>query len=151
MKYKKKPVVVEAFQYNGDLNGKYQAPDWALEAYKKGILYYASRLDDQPELFIETLEGTHHVSVGDYIIRGIQGELYPCKPDIFSETYDVLTGDKSETNSISRVLEMLHEIADNGSDMILVADEPEYYDGYEDGALKAIEIIKEEFGLNSRL
>ena len=146
MKYKKKPVVVEAFQYDGDLkgaDGKYYVPDWAAEAYEKGIMYY-----DLTELFINTLEGTHHVSVGDYIIQGLKGELYPCKPDIFVKTYDVLTGDKPETNSISRVLEMLHEIADNGSDMILVEDESEYYDGYEDGALKAIEIIKEEFGLN---
>lgn len=149
MKYKKKPVVVEAFQYDGDLkgaDGKYYVPDWAAEAYEKGIMYY-----DLTELFINTLEGTHHVSVGDYIIQGLKGELYPCKPDIFVKTYDVLTGDKPETNSISRVLEKLHEIADNGSDMILVADKPEYYDGYEDGALKAIEVIKEEFGLNLRL
>lgn len=146
MKYKKKPVVVEAFQYDGDLkgaDGKYYVPDWAAEAYEKGIMYY-----DLTELFINTLEGTHHVSVGDYIIQVVKGELYPCKQDIFVKTYDVLIGDKPETNSISRVLEKLHEIADNGSDMILVADEPEYYDGYEDGALKAIEIIKEEFGLN---
>lgn len=146
MKYKKKPVVVEAFQYDGDLkgaDGKYYVPDWAAEAYEKGIMYY-----DLTELFINTLEGTHHVSVGDYIIQEVKGELYPCKPDIFVKTYDVSTGDKPETDSISRVLEMLHEIADNGSDMILVADKPEYYDGYEDGALKAIEVIKEEFGLN---
>lgn len=146
MKYKKKPVVVEAFQYDGDLkgaDGKYYVPDWAAEAYEKGIMYY-----DLTELFINTLEGTHHVSVGDYIIQGVKGELYPCKPDIFVKTYDVSTGDKPETDSISRVLEMLHEIADNGSDMILVADKPEYYDGYEDSALKAIEVIKEEFGLN---
>lgn len=146
MKYKKKPVVVEAFQYDGDLkgaDGKYYVPEWAAEAYEKGIMYY-----DLTELFINTLEGTHHVSVGDYIIQGVKGELYPCKQDIFVKTYDILIGDKPETNSISRVLEKLHEIADNGSDMILVADEPEYYDGYEDGALKAIEIIKEEFELN---
>ena len=146
MKYKKKPVVVEAFQYDGDLkgaDGKYYVPDWAVEAYEKSVMYY-----DLSELFINTLEGTHHVSVGDYIIQGVKGELYPCKPDIFVKTYDVSAGDKTETNSISMVLEKLHEIADNGSDMILVADKPEYYDGYEDGALKAIEIIKEEFGLN---
>lgn len=86
MKYKKKPVVVEAFQYDGDLkgaDGKYYVPDWAIEAYEKSIMYY-----DQSELFIKTLEGTHHVSVGDYIICGVKGELYPCKPDIFEETYE---------------------------------------------------------------
>lgn len=39
------------------------------------------------ELYIETLEGTHHASVGDYIIRGVKGEFYPCKPDVFELTY----------------------------------------------------------------
>lgn len=91
MKYKKRPVVVEAFQYDGDLkgaDGKYYVPDWAVEAYEKGIMYYVSKLDAPPELFIKTLEGTHHVSVGDYIICGVKGELYPCKPDIFEKTYE---------------------------------------------------------------
>ena len=40
------------------------------------------------ELFIETLEGIHHVSVWDYVIKGVNGELYPCKPDIFEKTYE---------------------------------------------------------------
>jgi hypothetical protein len=39
------------------------------------------------EMDIETLEGTHHVSVGDWIITGVKGEQYPCKPDIFAKTY----------------------------------------------------------------
>ena len=41
------------------------------------------------ELFIKTLEGDHHASAGDYIIRGVNGEFYPCKPDIFEKTYDI--------------------------------------------------------------
>ena len=40
------------------------------------------------ELFINTLEGKHHVSVNDYVIQGVSGELYPCKPDIFDKTYE---------------------------------------------------------------
>lgn len=39
------------------------------------------------ELYIKTLEGTHHASIGDYIVRGVKGEFYPCKPDIFELTY----------------------------------------------------------------
>lgn len=112
MKYKKRPVVIEAFQYDGDLkraDGKYYVPDWAVEAYEKGIMYYASKLDAPPELFIKTLEGTHHVSVCDYIIQGVKGELYPCKPDIFTETYDVSTEDKPETPSNISALEKLIE------------------------------------------
>lgn len=93
MKYQKKPVVIEAFQYDGDLRGSdgaYYVPEWAVEAYEKGVMHYgALRLDEPPcELFIDTLEGTHHVSVGDYVIKGIKGELYPCKPDIFEESYE---------------------------------------------------------------
>ena len=53
-------------------------------------MYYDSMDCDSPpvELFIKTLEGVHHASVGDYIIQGVNGELYPCKPDIFEKTYD---------------------------------------------------------------
>lgn len=88
MKYRKKPVVIEAFQYDGDLansNGEYYVPDWAVDAFKIANMYY-----DGSELFINTLEGTHHVSVGDYIIKGVNGELYPCKPDIFAKTYEAV-------------------------------------------------------------
>ena len=93
MKYQKKPVVIEAFQYDGDLkgaDGKYYIPGWAIEAYENGVMYYESLNPDEPpcELFINTLEGTHHVSVGDYVVQGIQGELYPCKPDIFEASYE---------------------------------------------------------------
>lgn len=92
MKYRKKPVVIEAFQYDGDLkgtDGQYYVPNWAIKAYEDGTMYYGE-LDGQPgELFIKTLEGVHHASVGDYIIKGVNGELYPCKPDIFEKTYEV--------------------------------------------------------------
>lgn len=42
----------------------------------------------EPDLIIHTLEGDHHASVGDWIIRGVKGEFYPCKPDIFEQTYE---------------------------------------------------------------
>lgn len=97
MKYRKKPVVIEAFQYDGDLmgsNGKYYVPDWAIKAFKEGIMFYDSlNCREQPcELFINTLEGKHHVSVNDYVIKGVNGELYPCKPDIFEKTYEAVFG-----------------------------------------------------------
>ena len=94
MKYIKKPVIIEAFQYDGDLissSGFYYVPQWAANAFEAGIMYYDSIGDWPPcELFINTLEGNHHVSVGDYIIQGIKGELYPCKPDIFEQTYEAV-------------------------------------------------------------
>lgn len=94
MKYRKKPIVVEAFQYDGDLkntDGDYYVPAWAIKAYEDGVLHYEELKQDKLPygLFIDTLEGTHHVSVGDYVIKGVKGELYSCKPDIFEESYEV--------------------------------------------------------------
>lgn len=95
MKYRKKPVVIDAFKYEGDLknsDGQYCVPDWAAAAFESGIMHHYSPYkcpdDTALELFIDTLEGTHHVSIGDYIIRGVNGELYPCKSDIFEKTYE---------------------------------------------------------------
>lgn len=86
MRYVKKPVVIEAFEFDGDFidkDGKRYVPQWAIAALEKGVMEF-----EGPELYINTLEGRHHASVGDYIIRGVNGELYPCKPDIFEKTYD---------------------------------------------------------------
>ena len=93
MKYRKKPVVIEAFQYDGDLkgsDGKYYVPDWAVEAFEKGIITSSSDEPGVPpcRLAIRTLEGVMLASVGDFIIRGVNSELYPCKPDIFAKTYE---------------------------------------------------------------
>lgn len=93
MKARKKPVVIECFQYDGDLinsKGEYYVPGWAVKAYEKGFMYFTVSSESPSELFIKTLEGDHHVSVGDYVIKGVHGEFYPCKPDIFKETYEVL-------------------------------------------------------------
>lgn len=80
-RYKKKPVIIEAFQYG--LSNKESTPDWFLESINNGTSYY-----DSSKLYISTLEGVLHVSVGDCIIKGVNGELYPCKPDIFEKTYE---------------------------------------------------------------
>ena len=77
MKFRKKPVVIEAVRYNGK-NGdeilKFMFPD----------IPDAKSFNET----IKTLEGTMKVTDGDYIIRGIKGEFYPCKPDIFEATYE---------------------------------------------------------------
>ena len=102
MKYRKRPVVIEAFQYDGDMinsSGKPYVPEWAISAVNNNTMYYdGSELfihtlegdHHVTELFIHTLEGDHHVTVGDYVIQGINGELYSCKPDIFEKTYEVV-------------------------------------------------------------
>lgn len=86
MKYRKKPVIIESFKFDGDFmdsNGIYYVPEWAVDAYKQGILYF-----EGADLFVKTLEGVHAASCGDYIIKGVKGEIYPCKPDIFEMTYE---------------------------------------------------------------
>lgn len=81
-KYRKKPVIVEAVIWTG--NNIDEVKDWAKNAVENII--FANN-----NLYIETLEGRMNVSVGDYIIKGIQGEFYPCKPDIFKETYETVS------------------------------------------------------------
>lgn len=103
MKATKKPVTIECFKYDGDLmnsNGEYYVPEWAAKAYKDGTIFFK----DQGEMYIKTLEGDHHASVGDYIIRGVNGELYPCKPDIFEKTYDI----DEKTDSVMEAPETTH-------------------------------------------
>lgn len=91
-KYRKKPVVIEAYQYEGDFvsSGNWTAPDWVNEAYNNGILVYKEVGDTPPELYVKTIEGDMKCNYKDYIIKGVKGELYPCKPDIFEETYEVI-------------------------------------------------------------
>ncbi len=87
IKYRKKPVVVEAIQWNG-------TNDLDIINFAAPAAYFFYDLDSQDkqdyhaDLVISTLEGDMTASVGDYIIRGIDGQFYPCKPDIFKKTYE---------------------------------------------------------------
>lgn len=78
MKYRKKPVVIEAMQYLREENIS-ACLDFCFE-----MVYN----QDENEYYIRTLEGDMKVSKGDYIIKGVQGEFYPCKSDIFEMTYE---------------------------------------------------------------
>lgn len=83
MKYRKKPVGVEAVQWTGH-------NDEAIKAFV-GEMCEITRIKSpfiQPDLVIHTLEGDHHALVDDFIIKGVHGEFYPCKPDIFHLTYE---------------------------------------------------------------
>lgn len=77
MKYRKKPAVVEAIQFDGD-------NFYEVEQFAKGKTFY----DILERFYISTLEGEMLVSEGDYVIKGVEGEFYPCKPDIFHKTYE---------------------------------------------------------------
>jgi len=100
--FRKKPVVIQAFQMTPerrDYNREW--PEWLNQAFQVGYgevggIFPASRAlpNVANELAIWTLEGVHLVSFGDWIIRGVKGEIYPCKPEIFAMTYDPAnTGD----------------------------------------------------------
>jgi hypothetical protein len=77
MKFRKKPVVIEAVQWTGDNSMEMQ--EFLGEHWE----------NPYPDvLAIHTLEGYHQAQKGDWIIKGVKGEFYPCKPDIFEQTYE---------------------------------------------------------------
>lgn len=84
MEFRKKPVVIEAVQWTGD-NVEEMA-----EHLEGALLGNLGFIIEQAPFIISTLEGDHKANVGDWIIRGIKGELYPCKPDIFEQTYEAV-------------------------------------------------------------
>lgn len=91
MKYRKKPVVIDAIQWTGDnlrecmdfLGGDYQGHDLGHPTERD---WFA------PVVYVKTLEGSLSATKWDYLIKGIKGEHYPCKPDVFKETYEELEG-----------------------------------------------------------
>lgn len=88
MKYRKKPVVIEAFRWTGGPD-QTEDPQWMIDALRNGTAYFDQPGTPNCALMIHTLEGNHRADQGDYIIKGIKGELYPCKADIFEMTYEL--------------------------------------------------------------
>lgn len=84
MKFRKKPVVIEAVQWTIKGHEALINNFDEINAFAPGKV----RLDTFSGLFVKTLEGELHASTGDWIIKGIKGEFYPCKPDIFEMTYE---------------------------------------------------------------
>ena len=84
MKFRKKPVVIEAFQLTDDW---FDLPHPNPQHIVGFITDSKART-----VVIPTLEGNHLARVGDWIIKGIKGEFYPCKPDIFEQTYEKVSG-----------------------------------------------------------
>lgn len=85
MKYRKKPVVIEAVQFVDDS----AATIIALQEFMQRDLRVSYEDPGAPVIKIETLEGVMDASVGDFIIKGVSGEFYPCKPDIFEKSYEL--------------------------------------------------------------
>ena len=83
MKYRKRPVVIEAFRLGID-----GMPGWFCNRVVNEEVHISGNSRDGIEADIKTLEGWHHAECGDYIIKGVKDEIYPCKPDIFEMTYE---------------------------------------------------------------
>jgi hypothetical protein len=79
-KYRKKPVVIEAIQWDGTTESSHEIIKFA------DVIWHCNH----NHMTICTLEGNMKASIGDYIIKGVQGEFYPCKPDIFESTYELV-------------------------------------------------------------
>jgi len=87
-KYRKKPVVIEAMVFDGTEDRLHAISRWmsnGSDAFDTFEDYDGGNVET---IGIETLEGVMQASRGDFIIKGVQGEFYPCKPDIFAETYE---------------------------------------------------------------
>lgn len=94
MKYRKKPVEIEAFRL-----GYEHFPEWLINAHNAGKIILIFNEDCPIKASIETLEGKMIARSGDYIIRGVQGEIYPCKADIFDLTYEKVESEKENGTS----------------------------------------------------
>ena len=89
MKYRKKPVVIEAMLWDGMPEQAQAIAVWMGATEENPLIHTPDpELEWFGRLTIHTLEGDMTAAVGDYIIKGVQGEFYPCKPDIFEETYE---------------------------------------------------------------
>ena len=91
--FRKKPVVIEAVQFVGGNHLEIAEFMNAASKAQLDISHLNDAYDDACYLIIPTLEGDHKANVGDWIIKGVNGEFYPCKPDIFAKTYDVVIED----------------------------------------------------------
>lgn len=109
--FRKKPVEIDAVEWDGTAEGATPIIDWILGS--DGAATFRAKGEDDYDmhsagLYVHTLEGTMRASAGDWIIRGLQGEFYPCKPDIFEATYETVvpdivpTGDPVRDRAIER-------------------------------------------------
>lgn len=111
MKYRKKPVVVEAIQWNGvNLQEIIYFVGDKLECHICDTAWKVGKDKPQVTIKIKTLEGEHIATEGDYIIKGVHGEFYPCKSDIFEKTYEPATNthfDRIKAMSVEEIAELL--------------------------------------------
>ncbi len=86
-RYRKKPIVIEAMIYKG-VDSIPEAEKFVGDSFGIGSSAFDGKKYTMAVVYIETLEGKMYISNGDYIIKGVQGEFYPCKPNIFEDSYE---------------------------------------------------------------
>lgn len=92
LRVQKKPVEVQAMLFDGTPESGHACATWVSQAVDRRA--WVSLDGGLYRVRIETLEGTMDATPGDYIIRGVKGEFYPCKPEIFARTYNILEADR---------------------------------------------------------
>lgn len=108
--FRKRPVTVEAVRflgvtfaensmYNIDFDVDGMLPEWLRKALLDEDVFVVP--EDPDFLFVKTLEGLHEASPGDWIIKGVKNELYPCKPEIFAMTYDPAPEPETEVTGVA--------------------------------------------------
>lgn len=95
-KYRKKPVVIDAIQFIDDAERICE-----IQKFTNDVIRVDYKDANNPVLKIDTLEGTMTANVGDYVIKGVNGEFYACKPEIFEKTYE-LADDVSTSTSAQK-------------------------------------------------
>lgn len=86
MRFQKRPVQIEAFQWTASMD-QAEDPEWIISAINDGRVWFDRDSQYNVEMIICTLEGNMIAKPGDWIIKGVAGEIYPCKPEIFERTY----------------------------------------------------------------
>lgn len=99
--YRKRPVVIEARQFDGSVESANAILGWI--GVCGGRAVRVARRDPAQGILINTLEGDHEARPGDWIIKGVAGEFYPCKPDIFAATYEDAHPEANASSSYNRL------------------------------------------------
>ncbi len=122
MKYRKLPVVIEAFKLTNQ-NGTEQ-PEWIFKAIERKDVTVMHENGYFVGMDIKTLEGTMRANFGDYIIKGVNGEIYPCKPDIFEKTYELADGPVPQNKNFE-IIKSKYEAINQSTDSHFTTEDAE--------------------------
>ncbi|WP_226831748.1 hypothetical protein [Enterococcus faecium] len=120
MKYRKKPVIIEAVQFDRSKAEEDVAKYYPMVTDLASLTTALGVEECEGRFFISTLERSMTVKDGDYIIQGVEGEFYPCKPDIFEKTYEEASQQTQLDDNQKVVLEWLKQTAPTGKPMQVV-------------------------------